>query len=71
MVREKTMNEEYMEPIEFLVKYWPENPNKLTAKGIKVPLIYLGDWLSTYGCNNWRKLHNMPMWRKKLQYKLN
>lgn len=63
------MNEEYMEPMEFFEKYWPENPHKLMDRLINVPLVYLANWLCTYGCNNWRKLHNMPMWRKKLQFK--
>lgn len=55
--------------IQFFRSYWPENPSRLIRSGKRVPVTYLGNWYCTYGCNNWRKAHGLPMWRKKLQFK--
>lgn len=51
------------------------SPFKIAAKGICVPVKYSLAWVMTYGCNNWRKLHGIPMMRglpmKRKQSKFN
>lgn len=48
----------------FFIKHYPKNPTELLDRGVNVPFPYLTEWYQTYGCNNWRKNHGLPLRRK-------
>lgn len=52
---------------DFYEAYWPEDPRKLLKQKIEVPLPYLSTWLSTYGRNNWRRMHGLPVLRGRIK----
>lgn len=52
------------EIMDFCEKYFPTDPRKLLEMGIEVPLPYMVLYYHTYGCNNWRKNHGLPMHRR-------
>ena len=44
----------------------PKNYRELKAfvEAFHPSLGWIGWWMCTYGCNNWRKMHGLPMRRK-------